>query len=288
MRPAKIVAIVIGVLLILVGIGVLIPGIIVLSINGSYKDSNGFFSTSDRTLTSSGYALVTPDVSLNVGSGDWLPGGGLVRISATSSGPAPVFIGIGPTDAVAAYLEGVAYDEVTNLEILSSWFSSAAEYWHYDGGAPSAPPGQQTFWVAKQEGTGTQTVEWDVQGGNWTAVVMNADASAPVEASVSVGVRLGFLLPLGIGLTVFGVVLLAVGIVLVILGARRPRPPLQPGYPGGAGRPALRAAATAALPTGALSAAAGRGAVRGAVRAAASTGAVRSPSRAAGGRVGGR
>ena len=31
MRPAKIVAIVIGVLLILVGIGVLIPGIIVLS-----------------------------------------------------------------------------------------------------------------------------------------------------------------------------------------------------------------------------------------------------------------
>ena len=187
-----------------------------------------------------------------------------MRISATSSGPAPVFIGIGPTDAVAAYLEGVAYDEVTNLEILSSWFSSAAEYWHYDGGAPSAPPGQQTFWVAKQEGTGTQAVEWDVQGGSWTAVVMNADASAPVEASVSVGVRLGFLLPLGIGLTVFGVVLLAVGIVLVILGARRPRPPLQPGYPGGPGGRALRAAATAAVHA-----------------PAARTGAVRSPYRAA-------
>jgi uncharacterized membrane protein len=230
MRPAKIVAIVIGALLILVGIGVLTPGIIVLSINGSYKDSSGFFSTSDRALSSSGYALVTPDVKLNIGSGDWIPGGGLVQIRATSSGTAPVFIGIGPTDQVNAYLSGVAYDEVTNL----GWFSSSVQYRHYDGGAPSAPPGQQTFWVAKEEGQGTQTVQWNVHSGDWTAVVMNADATAPVEADVSLGARLGFLLPLGIGLTVAGVVLLAVGIVLVVLGARRSRPPLQPGYPGGA------------------------------------------------------
>ncbi len=234
MRPAKIVAIVIGALLILVGIGVLASGIIVLSINGVYKDSSGFFSTSDRALSSAGYALVTPDVKLNIGSGDWLPGGGLVQIRATSSGTAPVFIGIGPSDQVAEYLDGVAYDEVTNPEILSSWFSSLAEYRHHDGGAPSAPPGQQTFWVAEQEGQGTQTVQWNVRGGDWTAVLMNADASAPVNASVSFGARLGFLLPLGIGLTVAGVVLLAVGIVLVVLGARRSRPPLQPGYPGGA------------------------------------------------------
>ena len=229
MRPAKIVAIVIGVLLILIGIGVLVSGIIVLSINGVYKDSSGFFSTSDRALSTSGYALVTPDVKLSIGSGDWLPGGGLVQIRATSSGTAPVFIGIGPSDQVAEYLDGVAYDELTSF----GWFFSPVEYRSHDGGAPSAPPGQQTFWVAKQEGTGTQTVRWSVQGGEWTAVLMNADASAPVNASVSLGVRLGFLLPLGVGLTVAGVVLLAVGIVLVVLGARRSRPPLQPGYPSG-------------------------------------------------------
>jgi uncharacterized membrane protein len=229
MRPAKIVAIVIGVLLIIIGLALLVPGILLLWVNGTQKDSGGFFSTSDRVLTSSGYALITPDVNLDIGSGNWIPGGGLVQIRATSSGTAPVFIGIGPTDQVAAYLDGVAYDEVTNL----GFFSSSVQYSHHEGDAPSAPPGQQTFWVAKQEGTGTQTVQWNVQSGDWTAVLMNADATAPVNASVSLGARLGFLLPLGIGITVAGVVLLAVGIVLVILGARHPRRPLQPGYPGG-------------------------------------------------------
>ena len=37
--------------------------------------------------------------------------------------------------------------------------------------------GQKNFWAAKQEGTGTQSVEWAVQSGNWTAVLMNADGS---------------------------------------------------------------------------------------------------------------
>jgi uncharacterized membrane protein len=229
MRPAKIVAIIIGALLILVGIGVMVPGIILLSFNGSYRDSSGFLMTSDRALASSGYALITPDVKLNLGSADWIPGGGSVQIRATSSGTAPIFVGIGPTDQVAAYLNGAAYDEVTNL----GFFTTSVQYRHHEGGAPPTPPGQQTFWTAKQEGQGTQTVQWDVTSGNWTAVLMNADGSAPVSASVSLGVHLGFLLPLGIGLTAFGVVLLAIGIVLVILGARRPRQPLQPGYPGG-------------------------------------------------------
>ncbi len=148
MRPAKIVAIVIGALLILVGVGVLVPGIILLSFNGSYRDSSGFLTTSDRALASSGYALVTPDVKLDLGSADWIPGGGSVQVRATSSGTAPVFVGIGPTDQVTAYLGGVAYDEVTNL----GFFTTSVEYRHYEGGAPPTPPGQQTFWAAKQEG----------------------------------------------------------------------------------------------------------------------------------------
>ena len=228
MRPAKIVAIIIGALLIIIGLAVLVPGILVLWVNAQ-KDSDGFLSTSDRALSSSGYALTTPDVKLNLGSGDWIPGGGLVQIRTTSAGTAPVFIGIGPTDQVAAYLSGVAYDEVTNL----GWFSSSVQYSHHEGGAPSAPPGQQTFWAVKQEGTGTQTVQWNVESGDWTAVLMNGDATAPVNATVNLGARLGFLAPVGIGLTAGGIVILAVGILLVILGARRPRQPLQPGYPGG-------------------------------------------------------
>ncbi len=229
MRAAKIVAIVIGALLIIIGLALVVPGSLLLWIDGAHQDNNGFLTTPDWRLSSSGYALTTPDVKLNIGSGDWLPGGGLVQMQATSDGGAPLFLGIGRTADVQEYLSGVAYDEVTNV----GWFSSSAEYLHYEGGAPSSPPGQQTFWVAQQEGQGTQTLQWDVRGGDWTAVVMNGDATAPVEASVSLGARLGFLFPLGIGMTVAGVVLLAVGITLVVLGARRRREPPQPGYPAG-------------------------------------------------------
>ena len=142
------------------------------------------------------------------------------------AGSAPVFVGIGPSDQVTAYLSGVEYDEVTNL----GWFNSSVDLVPHEGGAPAASPGQQTFWVAQQEGSGSQSVQWNVTSGSWTAVVMNADGSAPVSVGLRLGARLGFLLPLGIGLTVAGVVFLAVGILLVVLGARRPHSPLQPGY----------------------------------------------------------
>jgi hypothetical protein len=227
MRPAKIVAIVIGVILILISLGFLGAGGF-LTWAGSHADANGFLSLTQNHLSTSGYALVSPGLEVNLGSSGWLPGNGLVEIRATSSGSAPIFVGIAPTDQATAYLSGVQYDEVTNL----GWFFSSVDLVPHDGGAPPSPPGQQTFWVAKQEGSGTQSVQWNVQSGNWTAVLMNADGSASVSASLSLGARLGFLLPLGIGFLVGGVVLLAAGIVLVVLGARRSRKP-EPGYPGG-------------------------------------------------------
>ena len=232
-RPAKIVAIVLGALLVLIGLALLVSGVFLLAIYGTQRDSSGFFETSDRVVSTTGHALVTPDVDLNLGPGlaDWTPTGGkaAVRIRAASPGATPLFLGIGPTDRVSQYLSNVVHDEVTDF----GWWSAAVKYRHLDGGAPSSPPGQQDFWVAKQEGPGSQTLEWDIQDGNWTAVVMNGDATAPVSANVSLGARFGILLPIGIGLTAAGVVLLAVGILLIVLGARRPRPVFQPPPPPG-------------------------------------------------------
>jgi hypothetical protein len=237
MRPAKIVAIVIGALLVLIGLGLLVPGGFLLTVYGTMRDSSGFFETSSRVVSSAGYALVTPDVDLNLGPGpSWVPTGAraAVRIRAISDDSTPLFIGIGPTDEVSRYFSDVAHDEVTDF----GWWSAAVKYRYYDGGPPPSPPAEQTFWVAQQQGSGSQTMDWEIRSGNWTAVVMNADASTPVRADVSLGARFGLLLPIGIGLTVAGIVLLAVGIVLIVLGARRPRPPLpaQP-VPYGTGPP---------------------------------------------------
>lgn len=228
MRPAKIVAIVIGALLILIGLAFLVPGSFLLWLDRG-KDDSGFLSTSDRALSSAGRALTTPSVRLDIGAGDWVPGDVAAQIRAESDNGGPIFVGIGPTDQVMAYLSGAAHDQVIDL----GWPFADPEYLHYAGDLSPAPPGEQDFWVAREQGSGVQTLRWDVRDGEWMAVVMNADASAPIAARVSLGVRLGFLTPLGIGLTVFGVVLLAGGIVLVVIGARHPREPLQPVQAGG-------------------------------------------------------
>lgn len=227
MRPAKIVAIVIGAFLVLIGLALLAPGGLLLWAYGTQRDSSGYFETSNRVVSTSTYALTTPDVNVGADLGNWVPNGATaaIRVRAASTGNTALFVGIGPSDLVSQYLANVGHEEITNF----GWFSSAVNYRRIPGTAPPSAPGQETFWAAKQEGAGIQTLEWQVQSGNWTAVIMNADASAPVTASISLGARFGFILPIGIGLLVGGIVLLAVGVILIVLGARRPRNrPMQP------------------------------------------------------------
>ncbi|MBN1321919.1 MAG: hypothetical protein JXA87_13900 [Thermoleophilia bacterium] len=223
MRPLKIVSIVVGAILVLIGLGLIVPGGLLLWAHGTQRDDSGFFESSSRVMSTNGYAIATPDIDLHIGSDiGWVPKGATlaVRIRAVSTSGDDLFVAMGPTDQISQYLGSVERDEVTDF----GWFSAAIDYLHIDGGAPSSPPGGQDFWVARQVGPGTQTLEWEVQQGNWTAVIMNADGSADVNASVSLGARFGLLLPIGIGFLVAGIVLFAIGVVLIVLGARPSRP----------------------------------------------------------------
>jgi hypothetical protein len=222
MRAGKVVALVVGILMVLMALALAVPGGVLLGMWGTQRDADGFFQASSRTLDSAGYALVTPDVDLNMGPlvGDWLPTGGraAIRIKAISSGDTPLFIGIGPSVQVDDYLAGVEYDQVTDF----GWAWDQVTYRHLNGVGLSSPPAAQDFWVAQQEGSGYQILEWDVQDGKWTAVVMNADATAPVSARVSLGGRFDILFGIALGMAIAGVILLGVGILLIVLGARRP------------------------------------------------------------------
>jgi hypothetical protein len=95
------------------------------------------------------------------------------------------------------------------------------------GNQPATAPSAQSFWVASAAGTGQQSLVWPTQGGSWTAVVMNATASTGVAVDVSVGMKTGLLLPIGIGLGVFGLVLWGVAALLLYLGLRKERPTAQ-------------------------------------------------------------
>jgi hypothetical protein len=76
---------------------------------------------------------------------------------------------------------------------------------------------------------GTQTLTWKVREGDWSVVLMNADGSRGVAADVDLGAKLSFLLWVAIGLLIGGALVVGGSTALVVLAARKPRPP--PGSP---------------------------------------------------------
>ncbi len=88
----------------------------------------------------------------------------------------------------------------TPRSTTSTSIRSASRTGSQAGGAPAEPPGTQRFWAASAQGPGVQRLEWELESGRWAVVVMNADASRGVGADVSVGVKVDWVLPLGIGL----------------------------------------------------------------------------------------
>ena len=161
------------------------------------------------------YALTAEDIDLGSWGADAVPKDvlGHVRIRAERPGGRPVFVGIGPHGKVDAYLRGVAHAEVTDL--------NPPRYAISAGGAPRRAPSAERFWVASSAGSGRQAVSWKVEGGNWTIVAMTADGARPVVIDADVGAKVGWVLGVGIGLLVLGLLILAGAVVLIIAMARR-------------------------------------------------------------------
>ena len=139
---------------------------------------------------------------------------GRVRVRAERPDGGPVFVGIARERDVDAYLRGVGHAKLDDLD--------PPEYVTSRGGAPRRPPTAERFWVASASGPGRQSVDWDVEGGRWSVVSMNADGDRRVVVDADVGAKVGWFLWVGIGLLVGGLLLVAGGGALIALAARRP------------------------------------------------------------------
>jgi hypothetical protein len=229
MRPLKIVAIILGLVFALAGLAFVTSAGFLLHYE-SQRDQSGFFTSPDQQVGSYGFALTAPDINGSLGPrlGRWVPAWGkvTVRIRGYSELPTSLFIGVAPTAGVSVYLSGVDHDKITTID----WRDQSVEYAHVDGTKLPLAPGKQSFWVAEKQGTGTLALEWKLQPGDWTVVIMNGDGSAPLAATIQVGVRLGILSTLVAALMAGGVALLAGGATLIYFGARRRRRPSPPAY----------------------------------------------------------
>ena len=82
---------------------------------------------------------------------------------------------------------------------------------HQGSGLPEAPQAQ-TFWSASISGTGQQTLDWTIPGGEWAVVIMHAAPSSEVSADVRFGAQMPS------GMITMAWILIAVGLPLLIAG----------------------------------------------------------------------
>jgi hypothetical protein len=215
---------VLGVVLALIGLPLLLAGGGLAVALAAQADDDGFFVAPTEQVTTSTAVLTSPVVDLGeAGTDEVWSGSSLatVRIEATSVDGEPVFVGIGPSSRVDSWLAGVAHDEVT--DVRGDPFAYELTRRGTDPVAAPAPD-EETFWTASASGSGTQAVEWNLEAGSWTVVVLNADGSPGVSVDLAPGGRFALLTPIAIALALFGVVLVVGGALLVVLGARTGTP----------------------------------------------------------------
>ncbi len=237
-RVGRVLLLVFGGLLMLVSFGLLAGGGVLGWAYGTQRDADGYFTTSTERLRSPAFAITSQKIDLGSAPDDWAFGDsrfGTVRLRVAGSEGAPVFVGIGRETDVERYLDGVAQDEIVHADFSGPDLGDVdVRFRRRTGTRTPAPPADQRFWVASAGGAGTQTLDWDVRSGAWTAVVMNANAGRGVDVDAAVGAKADWLLPVLIGLLVGGGLLLAISLTMVVVGATGLRHP-TPAAAAGAG-----------------------------------------------------
>jgi hypothetical protein len=230
----RVILIVLGGIGVLFGLALMAGGGFLLWADRTQRD-DGYLTTPTERFETPSYALTRTRLEVDANGAGWVLNEswfGKIRIRGESSDHKTLFIGIGPAADVSKYLGDVAHANVQDLD----FDPFRATYLPITGAAPEGPPTEQGFWAASASGVGTQTLTWKVRDGDWSVVLMNADGSRGVSADVDLGAKLSFLLWVAVGVLIGGVLVTVGSTGLIVLAARRPRPPPAPAEPGSESR----------------------------------------------------
>ena len=227
-RAARTTSVVVGVIVGLLSLGLLALGGVLLWAE-SKKDDQGYISTDTQRFSTRTAAIASDNLDVDSSGPGWLTSHdryGNVRLEVSSRNDKPVFVGIARTKDVASYLRGTSHATLTDVDFDPFRATYRAER----GSSRPAAPASKRIWAASANGTGPQTVTWDVKHGDWSIVVMNADGSRGVDTGVSAGADFPILAALAWGSVGGGLILLGVASMLIVVGTttqrRAPAPSL--------------------------------------------------------------
>jgi hypothetical protein len=184
----------------LIAFALFLAGGLLLWANGHYKDADGYLSTGSQRFNSREYAITTPNLEVSAGAPGFMIKAdryGQIRLQTMAKGGKPLFVGVARTADVERWLRGTSFSEVSAID----YAPFKATYAEHHGTRKPGPPAKQRFWAA----SGAHSLRWNVQSGDWSVVVMNADGSRDVAAAVSAGAKVPFIatiayVTLGLGL----------------------------------------------------------------------------------------
>jgi hypothetical protein len=220
MSAGRIVLLVFGIIVLVGSVLLVFLGGAVVWAHTAFTDDEGFFTTKTIEVERDSYAVITQPAEVDL-SGAWIwDWSDLIAFKVEGSSDdlsKQVFIGVADEADLDSYLQGVAYDEVDELRLDPL----EIDYMRHPGGSEPLAPTSQGFWAASAYGTGTQVLDWTLETGTWSVVLMNSDGSAGLDLDVSLGAKIPWLFGTGVGLLIGGGVGLVVGTVMVYLSARK-------------------------------------------------------------------
>lgn len=188
----------------------------------SLKDDDGYLRTDTERFTTDTRALASENLDVDLGDADFIAQTddlGKIEVTAQSRDDKPVFVGIARTTDVERYLGGVPYTTVNDIDVAPF----RADYERHPGNRHPVSPDHAGIWLESSQGTGKQSVDWEIDDGDYSVVVMNADGSLGVDADISAGADVPYLDEIGWSAMGSGAFALILGIGLIALAARKTR-----------------------------------------------------------------
>ncbi|HEY3558391.1 MAG TPA: hypothetical protein VGL05_13050 [Kribbella sp.] len=203
-----------------VGVVVALVGLVVAVVGGAAAfwliGPDNTVHSGEQTLSSKGLAIASTPELLN-------RNGPVLHVDVRSTKNQPVFVGVARDFDVTSYLNGVGHTKLVQVQ-----YPIALSTEDEKGTAgPLTAPATLDWWVAKADGTGTQSIAWPIEDGPYDVVIMNADGKTPPDVQVNLGIELTHAFTTALAVFAIGIVLLALGILLILLRKRttKPKPP---------------------------------------------------------------
>jgi hypothetical protein len=207
------------------GLGLLLGGGGVLVAERALADAEGFVSLRSASISQDAYAVVAP-ARIEGAPWFWWRHAVTFRLVVAGRGTEgePMFVGLAERVDVERYLNGVSYAEVRRLgvEAADRPRQPRLQYETSTGTTIPPAPATQAFWLESAAGARAQPLDWRIEPGDYCVVLMNADGSRGVNATVSLGIKAPVVLRIAAIVLGVGAVLFLLGLVAILLSARRP------------------------------------------------------------------